>query len=114
MKRVKSISTLLIMVTALLCCLQWSEAQKLKAGTPENKVNAVPLITVINELEAKFDVRFSYNTNLLKGKNVLLPNTNTFQADNIESNLNKCMARAWIGMQENQRKTIRGKSGRCH
>lgn len=92
MKRVKSISTLLIMVTALLCCLQWSEAQKLKAGTPENKVNAVPLITVINELEAKFDVRFSYNTNLLKGKNVLLPNTNTFQADNIESNLNKCMA----------------------
>lgn len=92
MKKVKSISTQLIMVTALLCCLQWSKAQILKASTRENKVTAVPLISVINELEAKFDVRFSYNTNLLKGKNILLPNTAIFQADNIESNLNKCIA----------------------
>lgn len=92
MKKFKSISFQLVMVTALLCCLQWSKAQILKAATRENKVTTVPLISVINELEAKFDVRFSYNTNLLKGKNILLQNTDIFQADNIENNLNKCIA----------------------
>jgi TonB-linked SusC/RagA family outer membrane protein len=92
MKKVRSTSFQLVMATALLCCLQWTKAQIATAATRENHQTAVPLISVINELEAKFDIRFSYNTNLLKGKNILLQSTSVFEADNIESSLNKYIA----------------------
>lgn len=91
MNRIKSISYQLIMVTVVLCSLQWSKAQVLQA-TPRGNISATPLISVINELEAKFDIRFSYNTNLLKGKNIVVENINAFQAENIETSLNKYIA----------------------
>ncbi len=77
------------MVMLLLCCLQLTNAQPGKAGTGKNSPAAVSLISVINELENRFDVRFNYNAELLKGKQIVLPNTSTFKATNIETTLNR-------------------------
>ncbi|NLR79695.1 SusC/RagA family TonB-linked outer membrane protein [Chitinophaga eiseniae] len=92
MKRMRSISYPLIMVTAMSCCLQWSTAQIAKAAVHDTTPATRPLITVINELEAKFDVRFSYNATLLRDKNVVMQSISSFQADNIEESLNKYIA----------------------
>ncbi|GEP97452.1 SusC/RagA family TonB-linked outer membrane protein [Chitinophaga cymbidii] len=83
MKKIRSIRSRLIMAILLLCSLQLSATQS--GASPR----AVSLITVINELESRLDVRFNYNTELLKGKQVTIPDIREFRARNIETRLNK-------------------------
>ncbi|MGN7724017.1 SusC/RagA family TonB-linked outer membrane protein [Chitinophaga sp. 22620] len=89
MKKVRSISAKLITGIVLLFCLQLCMAQPGRAG---NHPQAVSLISVINELESRFDVRFNYNTQLVKGKQITIPGTGEFKAGNIEATLNKYIA----------------------
>lgn len=89
MNRIKAISSGLIMVAFVLCNVPITSAQPgREASTPEQ----VSLISVINDMETRFDVRFNYNATLLKGKKIAAPDKAGFGPDNIEPALNRYIA----------------------
>ncbi|WP_126244001.1 SusC/RagA family TonB-linked outer membrane protein [Chitinophaga rhizosphaerae] len=89
MNRIKTISSGLIMVALLLCNLPVTSAQPgRETATPEQ----VSLISVMNDMEHRFDVRFNYNATLLKGKKIASPDKTGFRKDNIEAELNRYIA----------------------
>ncbi len=89
MKKIQTISSGLIMVALLLCNLPVISAQPGREATSPEQV---PLITVINDMEHRFDVRFNYNATLLKGKKIAAPDKSGFSKDNIEQELNRYLA----------------------
>ncbi len=89
MRKVRSISSKLVTGIALLFSLQLCMAQPGRAGNPPQ---AVSLISVINDLESRFDVRFNYNTELLKNKQVTIPGLSVFKAGRIDETLNRYIA----------------------
>ncbi|NSL88372.1 SusC/RagA family TonB-linked outer membrane protein [Chitinophaga solisilvae] len=89
MKKIRSISCRLIMIMALYACMQLPFTLAHAAvSARDGGTQAMPLISLISELEGKFDVRFNYNTHLLEGKTITLKNSTTFKAGNIETVMN--------------------------
>lgn len=86
MKRIQTISSGLIMVALSLCYIPASSAQPGHTAAVRQQVS---LISVINDMESRFDVRFNYNSNLLKGKKIVVPDRSVFSKDNIDHELNR-------------------------
>ncbi|WP_341835332.1 SusC/RagA family TonB-linked outer membrane protein [Chitinophaga pollutisoli] len=86
MKRFKAISSGLIMASVLLCNVPITSAQP---GHEKTAREQVSLISVINDMENRFDVRFNYNATLLKGKKIAAPDKDGFSKDNIARELNR-------------------------
>lgn len=89
MSKSRSVCLRLIATTVWLLCLQLSFARHGTAGVRNAQPATVSLASVLNELEGRFDIRFSYNTELLKGKQITAPDKRAFKAGNIETELNK-------------------------
>lgn len=79
----------LIPAIAWLLFLQLPAARSGAGGVLNTQPATVSLVSVINELESRFDVRFNYNTELLKGKQITAPDKRAFKAANIETVLNR-------------------------
>lgn len=91
MKRIKSISTKLVMVLAMSCCLPKYFISRAQASGHSEQPNTVSLVSFISALESKFDIRFSYNTNLVKGKEFIAPKLNDFTLSNVDDKLNEAI-----------------------
>lgn len=89
MRKVRTVSAKLITGIVLLFTLQIHAAQPGRAG---HVPQAVSLITVINDLESRFDIRFNYNTELLKNKQITIPDMDVFRKGKIEVTLNRYIA----------------------
>ncbi|RAJ11194.1 TonB-linked SusC/RagA family outer membrane protein [Chitinophaga skermanii] len=87
MKTIKSISCKLVLVMTMLCCFTGYFTPLAQAAS--HQPNAVSLVSFISTLEGKFDVRFSYRTNLVKDKMVEHPALAEFNAGNIDAKLNE-------------------------
>lgn len=89
MKTIKSTGIRLVMVAGMLCGAGSYELYGGGKAHHEDQPATVPLVTFISTLEGKFDIRFSYDTRLLKGKQIPVPDVEQFSISNMEAMLTR-------------------------